>query len=226
MVLKISRINKPSCFEVPILVVLILRGGQWLMNYLGHAYLSMGDADTLCGNMIGDFVKGTKALALYPPPVRKGIELHRKIDMFTDEHPAVAEAKVIFRPYYHLYAGAVVDTILDHFIANDVGLFEDTAALAVFARDTYAGLESRSAFFPERFVPYFESMVQHNWLLHYRTEEGLKRSLNGLMRRSKYIAEIETAFGLMIQNKPQLQTYYTEFMNDVTDFVKIELGGR
>lgn len=196
------------------------------MNYLGHAYLSMGDADTLCGNMIGDFVKGTRALEQYPESIRKGIELHRRIDSFTDEHPAIAEAKVIFRPQYHLYAGAVVDTILDHFIANDVRLFENAAALDEFANNTYTSLRSRSAFFPEHFFPYFESMVLHNWLLHYRTEEGLKRSLTGLMRRSKYIAEVETAFQLLMQNKQQLQTYYTDFMNDVIDFVKIEWRGR
>jgi len=196
------------------------------MNYLGHAYLSMGDVDLLCGNMIGDFVKGTKALEQYPGAVRRGIELHRRIDAFTDEHPAIAEAKIIFRPHYHLYAGPVIDTILDHFIANDADLFASEDALGVFASSTYAGLSSRSAFFPERFVPYFESMVQHNWLLHYRSEEGLKRSLNGLMRRSKYIAEVETAFALMRSNRQQLQTYYTEFMSDVIDFVKIEWKGR
>ncbi|MBL7710919.1 MAG: DUF479 domain-containing protein [Chitinophagaceae bacterium] len=196
------------------------------MNYLGHAYLSMGDADILCGNMIGDFVKGTKALDQYPPSIRKGIELHRRIDAFTDEHPAIAEAKLIFRPQYHLYAGPVMDTILDHFIANDAHLFAGEAELAAFAANTYHSLRSRSAFFPERFVPYFESMVQHNWLLHYRSEEGLKRSLNGLMRRSKYITEVETAFALMSSKRRYLQTYYTEFMSDVIDFVKIEGRGR
>lgn len=196
------------------------------MNYLGHAYLSMGEADILCGNMIGDFVKGTKALDQYPPAIRKGIELHRHIDAFTDEHPAIAEAKLIFRPQYHLYAGPVMDTILDHFIANDAHLFAGEAELAAFAHNTYNSLRSRSAFFPERFVPYFESMVQHNWLLHYRSEEGLKRSLNGLMRRSKHITEVETAFFLMSRNRQQLQTYYTEFMSDVVDFVKIEGRGR
>jgi acyl carrier protein phosphodiesterase len=196
------------------------------MNYLGHAYLSFGNADTLCGNMIGDFVKGTIALQHYPIPIRKGIELHRKIDTYTDIHPSIAQAKEIFRPHYHLYAGAIVDTVLDHFIANDEHLFTDAAALDNFASRTYAQLTSHREFFPERFVPYYESMLQHNWLVHYRTEAGLKQSLGGLMRRSKHIEEIETAFDLLIEHRQRLSTYYTSFISDVIDFVKIELPAR
>ena len=47
--------------------------------------------------MIGDHVKGKLALNNYPDEVRKGIMLHRKIDMFTDDHPASQRAKLLFK---------------------------------------------------------------------------------------------------------------------------------
>ena len=85
------------------------------MNYLGHAYLSMGNEEVLAGNMMGDYVKGKAVLETYPDGIRKGLMLHRKIDSFTDAHPAVSRAKVFFRQDYDLYAGAIVDIIFDHF---------------------------------------------------------------------------------------------------------------
>ena len=194
-----------------------------IMNYLGHAYLSMGNADTLCGNMIGDFVKGLAALDDFPPAIKTGLLLHRHIDSFTDEHPAVSNAKQIFRPVYGLYSGAFVDTILDYFIANDTRLFENQGALDAFAQNVYRQLATKRQYFPQKFIPYYESMVTHNWLAHYRTEEGLMRALQGLMRRAKHIVEVDSAFALFRQHEDELKVLYLSFINDIIRFVKIEL---
>jgi len=193
------------------------------MNYLGHAYLSFGNAETLCGNMIGDFVKGLDALELYPSGIKKGILLHRKIDDFTDHHLAMNEAKMIFRSVYGLYSGAVVDTLMDHFVANDAALFSDEISLQDFVQQVYAQLGTQQEYFPVKFKPYYESMVQHNWLFHYRSEHGVQRSLNGLMRRAKHINEIDSAFRMFQENKNELQLYYKAFIRDIISFVKIEL---
>ena len=69
------------------------------MNYLAHAYLSFGQPAILTGNMISDYVKGKKKFD-YPPEILRGINLHRSIDQFTDNHPATREAKEVFRPAY------------------------------------------------------------------------------------------------------------------------------
>lgn len=194
------------------------------MNYLGHAFLSAGDPQILCGNMIGDFVKGTHALQQYPEKIRRGLMLHRHIDSFTDSHPDIARAKAVFRPAYGLYSGAFVDTITDHFLANDPSFFKDTETLSEFARDTYGMLADQSHHFPGAYQPYYESMVQHNWLLNYRSEAGLKQALNGLKRRAGRISEIDTALTLLAANKGLLQDTYHRFINDIIAFVKVELG--
>src|SRR5690606_23703046 len=121
------------------------------MNYLGHAVLSFGDAQILTGNLIGDHVKGRLALDNFPEGIRKGIELHRKIDQFTDDHPASKRAKVLFRESYGLYAGAIVDSLYDHFLANDPKHFASENDLLQFSLHTYKQLETHSSYFPEVF---------------------------------------------------------------------------
>jgi acyl carrier protein phosphodiesterase len=125
------------------------------MNFLGHAYLSFGNAETLCGNLFGDFVKGSHSLTNYPVGIKKGILLHRKIDEFTDTHFAMVDAKNIFRPIYGLYAGAMLDTVMDYFLANDENIFANETTLQLFVQKVYAQLGENSQFFPINFVPYY-----------------------------------------------------------------------
>lgn len=195
------------------------------MNYLAHAYLSNGDALLLTGNMIGDHVKGQKALDAFPEGIARGIRLHRKIDAFTDEHPSVGRAKVWFREPYHLYAGAILDSLWDHFLANDPSCFASEAALADFAQATYALLEETAAWHPPQFATYLPYMKEHNWLYHYRTLRGARRSLGGLERRAAHIAPIEEAYNIFVGRYYQLAQCYYELMDDLKAFTKRELQG-
>jgi len=194
------------------------------MNYLGHAFLSFGNAEVLTGNLIGDHVKGKLALNNYPDGIRKGIELHRKIDRFTDDHPAVKRAGLWFRQDYGLYSGAIVDSLFDHFLANDPGHFSSESVLLDFTQNTYAAVAHHADFFPNAFAQYFPYMREQNWLYNYRTLQGMKRSLNGLHRRAKYMPAIDEAYNIFIGQYYQMAQCYYEFSDDVVKFVKLELS--
>ena len=157
------------------------------MNYLGHAVLSFGNAETLAGNMIGDYVKGSIILDTFPETIRKGIQLHSKIDAFADQHPSSLKAKNLFRPDYRLYAGAFVDSMYDHFLANDPHFFPAEKKLFDFAQNVYADLDKQREWLPEKFQTMLPYMVSHNWLYNYRTLKGMKNSFDGLVRRAKYL---------------------------------------
>ena len=193
------------------------------MNYLGHAYLSFGDTDILTGNMIGDHVKGRLALAAYSPGIRKGIELHRKIDGYADMHPATRRAKLFFREDYGLYAGAIMDTLYDHFLANDPKIFVSEPALLAFTQKVYSSIAINSKEFPAGFTGYFNYMQQENWLYNYRTLKGMERALGGLARRAKYMPPPQKAYELFITNFYGLNQCYFELIDDLTAFVKNEL---
>ncbi|MBS1771689.1 MAG: DUF479 domain-containing protein [Bacteroidetes bacterium] len=193
------------------------------MNYLGHAFLSFGDAMILTGNISGDYFKGKKILETVPEGVGKGLMLHRKIDTFTDNHPAVQRAKVWFRADFGLYSGAITDTLFDHFLANDPRYFANEQALYNFSQETYQKIEENIQYLPEKFAEYFPHMKTHNWLYGYRTLMGVQRSLSGLSRRAKHIQNIEKAYQIFIQQFYQLNQCYYELIDDVVKFVKIEL---
>ena len=163
------------------------------MNYLAHAYLSFGDTDRLTGNLIADHVKGQLALAQLPQGIADGIRLHRKIDAFTDTHAAVQRAKVWFRDPYHLYAGPVLDTLWDHFLANDSTAFASEAALKSFTQETYAQLHTTSQWHPEVFATYFPHMQTHDWLYGYRSVRGAQKALGGLSRRARHMPPPDAA---------------------------------
>jgi acyl carrier protein phosphodiesterase len=190
------------------------------MNYLGHAFLSFGDAAVLTGNMIGDHVKGKLALEQYPEGIRKGIILHRRIDAFADTHPAIQRAKVWFRPDYGLYAGALLDTLLDHYLAGDARYFSPEEELRRFSQDTYRKLSANEQYFPPAFARYFPYMKAHDWLYSYRTPRGMQQALQGLSRRAAHMPAPDEAYRIFVSRYYELNQCYYEFIDDAMDYVK------
>lgn len=193
-----------------------------VMNYLAHAHLSFQAPHILVGNMISDFVKGAQK-SLYAASVQKGIELHRAIDSFTDDHPVTAKAKKIFRADYRLYSGPIMDILYDHFLANDDDEFS-AASLLEFTGDVYKTLEQETIHLPPRFITVLAYMKTENWLYHYRTPQGMKKSLHGLSRRSAYMNDSAKAFELFQTHYADLNECYHEFFPAVKQMAKQKLA--
>jgi acyl carrier protein phosphodiesterase len=183
------------------------------MNFLAHAFLSFNDDGILAGNMISDFVKGKKKFDL-PMPIQQGIALHRFIDSYTDDHLANRELKLIFKPHYGLYSSPIMDVLLDHFLATDSSIFDDDSLLG-FSNNIYQQLEQYEGYFPAPFARMFPYMRSQNWLYHYRFHEGVRNSLGGLVRRAKYLGEVDTAFALFEKHHETLRAGYNEFFPDL-----------
>jgi acyl carrier protein phosphodiesterase len=190
------------------------------MNYLAHAYLSFNDPEILVGNMISDFIKGKKKFD-YPEGIQEGITLHRIIDTFTDEHASTKAAKAIFRPFYRLYSGAVVDVVYDHYLANDDTEFGESS-LSNFSGSVYSVLDRYHDLLPQQFAVMFPYMKSQNWLLHYMTREGTRSSLAGLVRRAAYLSDSDTAFHLFEEHYQPLQHHYRQFWTDMKPFARTQ----
>ncbi len=187
------------------------------MNLLAHAHLSFNQPAILVGNMICDYVKG-KAVLEYPETIQRGIMLHRAIDEFTDLHPVTQEAKQFFRPQYRLYAGAFIDVVYDHFLANDTNEFENDKALELFAQNTYANLKKNEVYMPEKFHRMFPYMQSQNWLYYYKDKRGIEKSFEGLARRAEYLHESAVAFAIFEKEYASLQQYYRQFFPSLKKF--------
>jgi acyl carrier protein phosphodiesterase len=140
--------------------------------------------------------------------------LHRQIDEFTDSHEATRVAKEIFRPAYRLYSGAFIDVVYDHFLANDAELFTEES-LKSFSTRVYNNLEINRTWFPARFADMFRYMRTHDWLFNYRFQWGIEKAFGGLVRRSLYLKESDTAFRIFTSNYQLLQECYRQFWADL-----------
>jgi acyl carrier protein phosphodiesterase len=193
------------------------------MNYLGHSFLSFNHANLLVGNLIGDFVKGNKDVLEYPEAIQKGIRLHRKIDNYTDTHMAITLAKNIFKPFYHLYAGPIVDVIWDYYLANDPRFFQNEKELLSFSLSQYQMVNEYKNMLPQNFQNIFQNMETQNWLYNYRTIKGIEKALMGLSNKAKYMENSNLAYQLFIQHFYELNQRYYEFIDDIVNFVKNEI---
>lgn len=186
------------------------------MNYLAHAYFSFNDADILLGNMISDFVKGKQQFD-YPLAVQKGIQLHRRIDAYTDNHAITKELKKVFAPEVRLYAGAYVDIVYDHFLAIDKDTLSEKD-WKLFAANAYDLLALNEALFPVHFRKMFPYMRLQNWLFNYRYIWGIENSFAGLVRRATYISPGNNCFSLFRENYTHLELLSASFLADVKIF--------
>ncbi len=174
--------------------------------------------------MIGDYVKGMARLEEFPEGIKQGVMLHRKIDAFADTHPATLRAKNLFRADYRLYAGAFVDSLYDHFLANDPHYFPGEKDLSRFAQEVYQTLTRFQSLLPEPFQRMLPYMIKDNWLYNYRTLRGMQNSFRGLVHRAKYLDSSDKAYEILVGHYYELNQYYFDFIDDITSYVKNELN--
>jgi acyl carrier protein phosphodiesterase len=180
------------------------------MNLLAHVYLSGNDPGIMVGNFMGDFVKGKDFRKRYPSPVVKGIELHRAIDSFTDDHSIVDKSKSRLRPTYRHYSGVIVDMFYDHFLAKNWSSFHHEP-LPDFAEKTYRIIGQHASMLPQEAIHMMPYMVKGNWLVNYANVEGIQRALTGMSRRTKFNSKMDEAAN-------DLVAHYTDFEQEFMMF--------
>jgi acyl carrier protein phosphodiesterase len=193
------------------------------MNFLAHLYLSGDDNKLMIGNFIGDFVKGKNALEKFEPEIIRGIEMHRRIDAFTDTHPIVTESKNRLRPKYRHYAGVIVDVFYDHFLARNWSSYHPEV-LPDYAARVYKLIESFDPILPlavKNFLPY---MVRGNWLVNYAQVEGIQRALTGMARRTPYDSKMDESVMDLVKHydafKNEFDSFFPELSKHAEKFAK------
>lgn len=164
----------------------------------------------MVGNFIGDFVRGKDFHKQFSSSIALGIELHREIDEFTDNHLVVLESKKRLRPKYRHYSPVIIDMFYDHFLAKNWSTYSATP-LAQYAQDAYAILNEYETIVPDqvkRLLPY---MIQGNWLYNYSRIEGIHRALSGMAQRTPYNSKMEEA-------SHDLEEHYDLFQNEFNVF--------
>jgi acyl carrier protein phosphodiesterase len=136
------------------------------VNYLAHFHLARADDGWIAGALLGDYIKGPLA-ADWPSPLRHGIQLHRRIDAFTDTHPLRLEFARHLPDNCRRYAGIVLDVCCDHWLSVHWARFE-AQSLPDFSARIYAVLQANLMQMPAPAARMAQRLAEHDVLLQYR----------------------------------------------------------
>jgi acyl carrier protein phosphodiesterase len=188
------------------------------MNFLAHLYLS-GDSDEIkLGNFIGDFVKGNK-YQLFPPGVAYGIQLHRRIDSFTDSHADVRACADLLKPGYGRFSGVIVDIFFDHFLASNWNEYSQVT-LRQFARQAHSVFISNFFLLPMRVKQFLPFLIRHKRLESYAQRENLFHVLEIMSSRTSLPSNSQWAMNMLHQEYEQFEGLFRSFFQDLTNYVE------
>lgn len=153
------------------------------MNYLAHLYLARESEEGMLGALLGDFVKAGLDDA-YAGAVRREILIHRKVDIFTDAHPVVVDAKRGFGEGRRRFAGILLDVYYDHLLAKDWPSWCEEP-LGDFIARFYGVLRRHCEMLPPSLTSLVPRMVEQDWLGSYRTFSGFETAVVRISRRLK-----------------------------------------
>ena len=179
------------------------------MNFLAHIYLSDDNDLIKIGNFMADGIRG-KHYEHLPAEIQKGIVLHRAIDTFTDAHPVFRQSTHRLHAKYHHYAGVIVDVIYDHFLAKNWTKYSDEK-LEDFVARFYESLHDNYEHLTDKTKGLMPYMIERNWLVNYRTQEGIAQILFQMDRRTNNISRMQYSIA-------ELQEFYAEFEREFTLF--------
>ena len=135
-------------------------------------------------NMASDWIH-INLRSVLGPEIQKGIDLHHKMDSFTDAHSAVKEMNAHLRPILRKYSPVGSDLLIDFFLAHHWYLFHN-CSYADFCSDVYAQLLCCRDKFPKKVALRFQRMGEWQWLNSLPTSQSWSRVLKNMDKRARY----------------------------------------
>lgn len=195
------------------------------MNFLAHLLLAGPDPASRIGNLLGDFVKGTPESLenQFPPKVLAGIMMHRRLDLFTDQHRSFLAAKELLTEERRRFAGIIVDVFFDHFLSRCWDKHCEQA-LPKFVEEIFELLKTHPDWLSENLLSLLPRMRRENWLMCYGTVEGLNLTFARISRRSPRLTAICEATEDLTDHYPKFQEAFDAFYPDVKEKARSLLG--
>lgn len=190
------------------------------MNYLAHLFLAENTPESRLGNLLGDFVKGRlegKVLP-YGDDIIAGIRTHRQVDCFTDKHEIPLKSKQRIIEVHGRFSGILVDIFYDHFLAYHWPLFSSDK-LENFAERIYLTLKYYYYLLPTKLQATLPRMVRENWLVSYRTLDGIQMTCQRLGKRIKRENNLAIAHQTLQTHYAALESDFMVFFPQLVDYV-------
>ena len=167
---------------------------------------------------MGDYVKGRNYL-LFPEEVKKGILIHRDIDSFTDMHLITRRNKQRVAARYHKYAGIIIDIFYDHFLASLWDQYSDLP-LQDFVSRTYDLLKRNYKVLPEAIKRWFPTFLENNWMMTYRTVDGIELVLERMSANTSLPNHAGYAVDVLKEQYSVFEEDFREFFPLIVAFLE------
>ena len=151
-------------------------------------------------------------------PIQKGIELHRKIDSYTDKHKEVKFCTKLLHPTQGKYSPVVVDVLFDYVLFHNwvrySGITYDDFEIQVYD-SIRRGIDE----FPDRIQKTAIAMVDGRFLSAYTTLEGMRKTFTRMERRVKFESNIINAVDDLEFHFDAINEKFNQFFPDVIEMV-------
>lgn len=185
------------------------------MNYLAHLHLGGPAPHQLLGSLYGDFVKGPLD-GRWPQTIEAGIRLHRRIDLFTDTHPLVRDARALFPAARRRVSGILLDLFFDHCLARDWADYAEVP-LPAFTGQVYRVLADQAAL-PGALARIAPRMAEQDWLGSYRDFDTLAAVVGGMSRRLSRPELLAGGFDELAERYQPLSDHFRRFYPELQRF--------
>ena len=188
------------------------------MNHLAHVFLAGAQSDAQLGGLLGDFWHGASAPD-WSPALRAGVLLHRKIDVYTDSHPLVTDARGLFVAPLRRYAGILLDVYLDHVLARTWPRFSDEPLAQLSARilDLVA---ANATWLPSDLNRFAQYMRSHGLFASYAQRATIEQALGGISRRLRRANPLADAGPKLWQHDAELGVVFEKFFADLLVYAR------
>jgi acyl carrier protein phosphodiesterase len=210
------------------------------MNFFAHLHLSPDFTEVRVFNFTGDGFKGQGWRKEASLAARIGVDLHRFIDHYADQHPKTRELKLQLRPSTGRYSGVALDLLGDYFLHKhfaEMNQFHPSikqTSSRQFAIQCTHEISNHQPILKGRAAQMAPHLIQQNWLLSYAQWPGLNAAAKGIAKRHEGAQQlasffyapparlIEAAEVWFLEFYPELVQAASEFWSDHPDWVQLQ----
>jgi acyl carrier protein phosphodiesterase len=166
----------------------------------------------MVANLYGDTVKGTR-YQHYSKAIQNGIQLHRKIDSYIDNHPSVKTLRLELYQDLPKVAGIAIDLIFDHLLAKKWNEFH-SKNLNVFLDEFYLHRSVYESEMKPEFLFLLKRMRESKWMNYYPTLYGLEKSAQGVSKRISFKNCLQDTPDVYLNHQFRIEKAFYKFMED------------
>ncbi|MDF3126732.1 ACP phosphodiesterase [Rheinheimera sp. 1928-s] len=195
-----------------------MQKSRGVMNYLAHLLLAQPNTDSRIGNLLGDFYHGTR-LELLSPAVAAGLYNHRAVDWFTDQHPQVRAARLLFSSEVRRFSPIALDMLFDfclikhwkHFFASDFNSYK---------AQLYRQLQNDLPQMPDAMARTFKAVTEQDWFGRYAQLEGIQQALRRMALHGRFTARYASIADELPELQAETEAVFLEFFPQLQNFIQ------